>query len=123
MLVPCAHAHPLAKHRHRDIERLRDARDADEARIADATLEAADVGRVEFSALADFELREVERFAAFADVESKNSEGPGARCLCHARETARSWTMSLWTMSQNVSGGKPATRRGLAENFRDGFGS
>ena len=72
------------------------------AGMSATALDAADVGRIEISTLRRFELREVERLAAFADIEAEGCEGSGAGCFRHDRECARSWTMSLWTMSQNV---------------------
>lgn len=86
--VSCSRADSSAEFGSRRLQRLGEAGDADETRVADAAFDAADVRGVEIGFLGGFKLREIQNLAALAHVEAEGCEGAGARRFGHAGQRA-----------------------------------
>lgn len=86
-----------------DLQRCGYALHGEECRVPHTTLDAADVGAVEFGLEAQVLLRKRQLFASNADRETEGEENGGRLALSrHARRASGEWTSSPRTISHNV---------------------
>ena len=70
------------------------------AGVADPALYPADVGGVELSTFGMFILSEAFFFPPLAEIQAES--GKGTVTLGHTHIIKATWTMSLWTISQDI---------------------